>query len=48
MECREMVPMNLFTAQQCRHRHREQTCGHFEGKEKVGQIERVAWKHTLP
>ena len=22
--------------------------GHLEGKEKVGQIERAAWKHTLP
>ena len=28
LECRKMVPMNLFAGQGKRHRHREQTCGH--------------------
>ena len=31
---------------QWRHRHGEQICGHgFGGKERVGQMERVVWKH---
>ena len=33
MESRKMVLMNLFAAQQWRHRHREQACGHSEGGE---------------
>jgi len=28
-----------------RRRPREQTCGH-SGKERVGRLERVAWRHT--
>ena len=36
--------MNLFAGQQERHRHSEQTCGH-RGKERVGGVERVVWKH---
>ena len=46
MESREMVPMNLFAGQQWACRHREQTWG-WGKKERVGQMERVAWKHTL-
>ena len=30
MESRKMVPKDLFTGQQCRSRHREQTYGHRE------------------
>ena len=30
MESRRMVLKNLFTRQQWRNRHREQTCGHGE------------------
>ena len=30
MEPRKMVLKNLFTGQQCRNRHREQTYGHGE------------------
>ena len=32
MESRKMVLMNLFAGQQKRHRHKEQTCGHSEGR----------------
>ena len=37
MEFRKMVLMNLFTGQQWRHRHREQTCRQ-SCKEKEGRI----------
>ena len=42
--------MNLFAEQQWRHRHREKTYGHALAgrKERVGCMERVTWKHTLP
>ena len=40
-----MVLKNLFTGQQWRNRHREQTYGH--GK-RVRCMERVTWKLTLP
>ena len=40
-----MVLMNLFSGQQWRLRHKEQTYGHRAGKERVGRMERVAWKH---
>ena len=42
-----MVLMNLFAVQQWRCRHREQTYGHGGRgrREKVGQMERVTWKH---
>ena len=43
MEPRKMVLINLFTGQQWRCRHREQTCGHSVGK-RVGRTERVALK----
>ena len=32
MESRKMVLVNLFVDQEQRHRHREQTCGHNEGR----------------
>ena len=32
MESRKMVLMNLFSGQQWRYRHREQTCGHSGGR----------------
>ena len=38
-----MVLMNLFSGQQWR--LREQTYGHRAGKERVGRMERVVWKH---
>ena len=43
--------MNLFTGQQWRHRHKEQTYGHRWGgewKERVGQIESSVEAYTLP
>ena len=43
-----MVLKNLFTGQQWRNRHREQTYGHGEGEERVRCMERVTWKLTLP
>ena len=43
-----MVLMNLFTGQQWRNRHGEQTYGHGEGEERVRGMERVTWKLTLP
>ena len=36
MEPRKMVLKNLFTGQQWRNRHREQTCGH---EERGGEVE---------
>ena len=45
MESRKTVLMNLPAGQQWRHRHREQIYGHGWGKERVGRIERIAWKH---
>ena len=49
MKSSKMVLMNLFAAQHWRYRHlREQTCVHSSGKERVGRIDRVALKHTLP
>ena len=39
-----MVLKNLFTEQQWRHRHREQTDGHGETGERVRHMERVTWK----
>ena len=50
MESRKMVLMNLFVEQQWRHRHKNQTFGHGGGrkKERVGYMEIVTWKVTLP
>ena len=50
MESRKMVLMNLFTAQQWRRGHREQTYGHGRrrGKERVGRVERNMEPYTLP
>ena len=45
MESKKMVLMDLFAGQQWRCGHRELTCGLREGKERVGQTEKVAWKH---
>ena len=43
-----MVLMKLFTRQQWRHRHREQTYGHRGiGEDGEGGVQRVTWKHTL-
>ena len=43
-----MILMNLFAGKQWKHRHREQTYRHGPGgrTERVGRMERVAWKHT--
>ena len=43
-----MVLKNVFTGQQWRNRHREQTYGHGGGEERVRCMERVTWKLTLP
>ena len=45
-----MALMTLFTGQQWRDRHSEQTYGHWAGvrKERMGYIQRITWKHTLP
>ena len=50
MESRKMVLMKLFAGQQWIHRHREHTYEHDAGekKERVGCMERVTWKLTLP
>ena len=45
MESRKMVLMNLFVGQQWKRIHREQTLDTW-GKERVGQMERVAWKNV--
>ena len=42
-----MVLKNLFTGQQWRNRHREQTYGHEE-REGKGEMYGVTWKLTLP
>ena len=47
-ESREMVLKNLFTGQQWRNRHREQTYGHGEREGEGEMLERVTWKLTLP
>ena len=45
----EMAPMNLSSGQQWRHRQTKGTDSWAQwGKERVGEIERGAWKHTLP
>ena len=44
MESRKMILMNLFTGQQWRSRHKEQTNG--QGKERVRWMERGAWNTT--
>ena len=48
MESRKMVLKNLFTGQQQRNRHREQTYGRGRGEERVRCMERVTWKPTSP
>ena len=45
MESKKMVLMDLFAGQQWRCGHRELTCGLREGRERVGQMEKVARKH---
>ena len=48
MESRKMVLKNLFTGQQWRNRHRENTLMDMErGEERVRFMERVTWKLTL-
>ena len=48
MESRRMVLKNLFTGQQWRNRHREQTYGLMgRGEERVRCTERVTWKFAL-
>ena len=42
-----MALKNVFTGQQWRNRHREQTYGHGEREERVRCMERVTWKLTL-
>ena len=37
-ESRKMAPMNLFSGQQWRNRHREQICGHGGGEEGEGEM----------
>ena len=48
MEYRKTVPMNVFAGQQWRRKHGKQDLWTRQGKERVRQIERVAWKHILP
>ena len=48
MESRKMVLKNLFTGQQWRNRHREQTYGQGERGGGVRCMDRVTWKLTLP
>ena len=46
MESRKKVFMSLFTGQELRCRHRKWNLWTQQGKEKIGRIERVAFKHT--
>ena len=48
MESRKMALMDLFSGQQWRSRHREQTYGHGGGEERVRCLERVTGKLPLP
>ena len=49
MESKEMALMNLFSGQQWKKRHREQTYGHGRRKGGGGRcMERVTWKLTIP
>ena len=48
MESRKMVLTNLFTGQQWRNRHREQTYGHGERRGEGEMLERASWKLALP
>ena len=48
MESRKMVLKTLFTGQQWRKRHREQTYGHGEKGGEGETYERVTWKLSLP
>ena len=48
MESRKMVLKNLFTGQQWRNRHREQTMDMGSGEDRVRCMEIVTWKLTLP
>ena len=48
MESRKMVLKNLFTGQQWKNRHREQTYGHGERGGEGETMERVTGKLTLP
>ena len=41
-ESRKMVLMKLFSGKEGRRRHREQTGEHSRGRERVGQIEKIA------
>ena len=43
-----MVPINLFTGQQWRNKHKKQTYGHRGRKERMRCMERVTWKLILP
>ena len=43
-----MVLKNLFSGQQWRNGHREQTYGHAKRGERMIYMERVTWKLTLP
>ena len=45
MESRKMALMDLFAAQAQRCRHREQTCGHSEGRKGGGRAEKTALTH---
>ena len=42
-----MALKHLFTGQQWRNRHREQTYGHGGGDKRVRCTERTTWKLTL-
>ena len=33
-----MIPMNLFSGEQWSHRHREQTCGHNQGRRRLDEL----------
>ena len=44
LESRKIVLMNLFAGPQWRHRHREEPCGHSEGRRGRDKF-RGAWKH---
>ena len=47
MKSRKLILKNLFTGQQWRNRHREETYGHGERGLEVRYMERVTWKLTF-
>ena len=48
MESRKMVQMKVFAEQHRRCRHKEQTCGHSEGRRGWDDLRKYTEIYTLP